>query len=92
MKFLFLLAIRSYWFLIPASKRRQCIFRESCSIFVYKETSTKGFLKGLDALKYRYQNCRSGFIVFDNPIDGKKLMSLPNQQIIQEKEIAERLL
>ncbi len=92
MKFLLLFAIRSYWFLIPESKRRQCIFRKSCSNFVYEETFKNGLLKGLSALKFRYQNCASGFIIFDNPIDGKKMMSLPNQQIIQENEIAKRFL
>jgi len=92
MKLILLFVIRSYWFLIPKSKRRQCIFRKSCSNFVYEETSKNGLLKGLKALKFRYQNCRGGFIIFDNPINGKKLMSLPNQQIINESEIAQRLL
>ncbi|GAA4278583.1 membrane protein insertion efficiency factor YidD [Aquimarina mytili] len=92
MKWILVITIQLYWYLIPESKRRRCIFRKSCSIYVYEETLKKGLISGLSALRYRYQNCRSGFIVFEDPISDKKLMLLPNQQIIEEKEIAERLI
>ncbi|WP_299897153.1 membrane protein insertion efficiency factor YidD [uncultured Aquimarina sp.] len=92
MKFLLLFAIKLYWFLIPKTKRRRCIFRKSCSNYVYEKTCEKGLISGLKVLRYRYLNCRSGFIIFDHPLNNEKLMLLPNQKIIEEKEIAERLI
>jgi len=92
MKNLLIIPIKLYWFLIPASKRRLCIFRKSCSNYVYEETSKKGFRSGIKALRYRYQNCRSSYILFNDPLSDEKLMLLPNQQIIKEKEISEELI
>ncbi|WP_378174264.1 membrane protein insertion efficiency factor YidD [Aquimarina sp. SS2-1] len=92
MKILLIIPIKLYWFFVAKSKRRRCIFRKSCSNYVYEETCKKGFISGLKALRYRYQNCRSDFIIFDHPINDQKLMLLPNQEIIEEKEISERLI
>lgn len=58
---------------------------------MFEKTVEQGFRKGLIALKYRYRNCRYGFEVFENPINGKIQMILPNRQIIDTKDIAERL-
>ncbi|WP_210148404.1 membrane protein insertion efficiency factor YidD [Chryseobacterium scophthalmum] len=90
MKYLLLLIIKSYWFIIPASKRRKCIFRKSCSKHVYEETTSKGIISGLKALKYRFENCRAGAQIFENPITGKLQITLLNNQILDEKEISER--
>ncbi|MBQ4819611.1 membrane protein insertion efficiency factor YidD [Aquimarina sp. MMG016] len=92
MKFLLLFLIKLYWFFIPKSKRRQCIFRKSCSNYIYEETSKKGLISGLKALRFRYQNCRSSYILINDPLSDEKLMLLPNQQIIEEKEIDIRLI
>lgn len=92
MKYLLLLIIKSYWFIIPASKRRKCIFRKSCSKHVYEETIGKGIISGLKALKYRFENCRSGAQIFENPITGKLQIILLNNQILDEKEISERFI
>jgi putative component of membrane protein insertase Oxa1/YidC/SpoIIIJ protein YidD len=61
MKFLLLLLIRTYWLLTPENKRRRCIFKESCSNFVYRITRTEGGTKGVSALKLRFQQCRPGY-------------------------------
>ena len=92
MRHLLLLAITVYWVVIPPGKRRKCLFRTTCSQYVFQITREKGFYKGLTALKFRFLNCRSGYHIFDHAVDGSKMMILPNGQGIPETEIAERLL
>lgn len=84
--------IQLYWKFIPASKRKKCIFRISCSTYIYQETKSKGFIGGVKAFRYRYQNCRNGFSTFTNPVDGTTQMLLPNHDVLKEDEIAERFL
>lgn len=81
-----------YWFFIPQSNRRKCIFKKSCSNYVFETTQKEGFIKGLKAFQFRYKNCRANFAIFQNPIDNKIQMILPSQIIINEEEIAERLV
>ncbi|MEZ4853760.1 membrane protein insertion efficiency factor YidD [Flavobacterium sp.] len=92
MKYSLILIVKLYWFLIPKNKRRKCIFKESCSKFVYEETSKNGFNSGIKAFLYRYNTCRAGFEIYTNPISGEQEMLLLNGEIIRNKEIAERLL
>ncbi|MGY0035746.1 membrane protein insertion efficiency factor YidD [Pedobacter sp. NJ-S-72] len=91
MKTLLILLIKFYWAIIPENKRRKCIFRTSCSQYVYQTAKKEGFYKGLMAFRYRFLTCRGGYHIFENPIDGYKIMVLPNGQVITEAEISERL-
>lgn len=61
-------------------------------MYVYEVIKAEGALKGLKAFTFRFKNCRSGYHLFNNHNDGCKIMILPNAQVIQEKEIAERLI
>jgi len=92
MKFLIILLIKFYWRVIPPAKRRKCIFRTSCSRYVYEETINNGFISGLKAFKYRFQNCRSDAYLIENPITKKRQIILPNHQILEEKEISKRFI
>ncbi|WP_133575544.1 membrane protein insertion efficiency factor YidD [Pedobacter metabolipauper] len=92
MKTLFLLGIRLYWIVVPKNKRRKCIFRTTCSQYVYQATIEEGFFKGLIALRYRFLNCRSGYQIFENSDGSGKMMVLQNGQILPEKEISERFI
>jgi len=92
MKYLILLIIQLYWFTKSKQRQPKCIFKKSCSRFVYEETLQNGFLKGLKAFNYRYKNCRSGFEIFRNPINNKIQALLPTNEIIVKEEIAERLI
>ncbi len=92
MKIILLLIIRIYWYIIPKGKRRKCIFKISCSQHVYKTTFQAGFLRGLIALRYRFLNCRGGFQIFENPLDGSKMMILPNAEVLMEDQISDRFL
>jgi uncharacterized protein len=91
MKFLLLGIIRTYWILVPEFRRRKCIFKNSCSNYVYEITEQKGFINGMRALKFRINNCKPEFDVFTNPITGQRQMILRDGQIVDENEIAERL-
>jgi hypothetical protein len=67
-------------------------FKKSCSNYVFEVTQKEGFIKGLKAFRFRYQNCRGNFVIFQNPIINKIQMILPSQMIIEREEIAERLI
>lgn len=88
MRLILLCIIRIYWVVVPASKRRKCVFKTSCSRYVFGITAENGFLKGIKALKYRYTNCRNGCAVFINPLNGNKQMLLPCGDIVDENEIS----
>ncbi len=92
MKHLILFAIKMYWSCIPPSKRKKCIFKKSCSNYVFEITQKEGFISGLKAFQFRYKNCRGNFAIFKNPINNKIQMILPSQMIIEREEIAERLI
>jgi putative component of membrane protein insertase Oxa1/YidC/SpoIIIJ protein YidD len=92
MKYLLLTLINWYWFLIPESKRRRCIFKKSCSNHVYDITKEKGFSEGIRALRFRFENCRAGFEIFTNPVDNKTQVILPSKIIVDSEEIADRIV
>lgn len=92
MKYLLLLIVKTYWFLIPKSKRKKCIFKKSCSKYVYDITLKKGGIEGLKALTFRIKNCRNNFEIFKNPFNEKIQMILPNQQIIDKEHISNHLI
>lgn len=91
MKIILLSTIRLYWLLIPISKRRKCIFKESCSRKVYEQTGLNGFISGLKTLSFRMKNCNSDFDVFTDSVTGNKKMILKTGVIVNESQIAERL-
>lgn len=92
MKHLILFAIKMYWSCIPPSKRKKCIFKKSCSNYVFEITRKEGFISGLKAFQFRYKNCRGNFTIFKNPITNKLQVLLPSQVIVETEEIAERLI
>lgn len=90
MKFVLLLSINAYWKLIPHRFRRPCIYKTTCSNYVYQETICGGFLMGLKALNLRFRTCRHGFEVFENPVDGTMQILLSNGEVLKQHEIADR--
>ena len=65
MRFILLVGIRIYW-MIPKIWRRECIFKESCSNYVYRITKRYGYKLGILALQKRYQKCRPGYYRITN--------------------------
>jgi len=56
-----LLAIRLYWIVWPARWRRSCLYRESCSRYVYRAAREAGLAAGFRALRERARTCRPGY-------------------------------
>lgn len=91
MKFVLLYLIRFYWFIIPESKRRKCIFNKSCSKHVYDSLVNNGLKKGIHELIFRIKNCQPEFDIFIDHETGRKKMLLKSGVIVDEEEIAQRL-
>ncbi len=90
MKVFLLLIIKLYWFLIPKSNRRKCLFKTSCSNYVYEETKTKGLFSGMRALKFRVQNCNSNYSLME--LNGRQVLITKTYQVFKEEEISKSIL
>jgi len=55
------MVIRAYWLVWPQRRRRRCIYRETCSKYVFRMTENFGLRAGLKALWQRYRSCRPGY-------------------------------
>ncbi|HYC27443.1 MAG TPA: membrane protein insertion efficiency factor YidD [Chitinophagaceae bacterium] len=79
MRLLLLFLVRCYW-LIPKSYRRKCIFKESCSHFVYNTIKEQGVRKGLLAFRQRTRQCRPGYVIYQ--IDKQEWVILNDRSVI----------
>jgi putative component of membrane protein insertase Oxa1/YidC/SpoIIIJ protein YidD len=91
MKYFIILAIKLYWRLIPASKRNKCLFSESCSKYVYKQTMERGFWTGIQSFKLRYRQCRPGYRLSHVQHIGP-VMHLADGSIVRENEFSSFIL
>ena len=85
MQKLLLMAIRIYW-KIPTRLHEKCIFRESCSHYVYRMAKEHGFKAGIKALRERNDLCRPGYVVYCS--EGRYYLQTASGRIIDEKDIA----
>ncbi|WP_083253217.1 membrane protein insertion efficiency factor YidD [Flavivirga aquatica] len=90
MKHLLIIIIKLYWKFIPESKRRKCLFKKSCSNYVYEVTESKGLLHGLKALKIRINNCHPNYNLIE--VHGEKLLITNSNNIFKQSEISETIL
>ena len=90
MKWPFLIIIKLYWKIIPEKKRRSCLFKESCSHYVYRHTTEYGFFSGIIALKLRVKKCRKGYQLYSGNTGFE--MKLADGSIIKEEEISPNIL
>ena len=79
MRYLLLLIIKIYWKVIPENKRNKCLFKESCSKYVFRITKSKGLIGGLIILKTRFQDCRPGYTFLE--IEGEEYLITSNHKI-----------
>ncbi|MCG3154193.1 MAG: hypothetical protein DKINENOH_00787 [bacterium] len=61
MQRLILCSIRLYRRVIPAERRRRCLFRESCSQHIERIAREQGGLAALKAFLARARRCRPGY-------------------------------
>lgn len=92
MKYALLIIIKIYWFIIPEGKRRSCLFCESCSQFVYRETEEKGFIIGVMAFRNRYNSCRPGYEIIRIESENAIMMKLSSGEILQENSISKTIV
>lgn len=90
MKYILLLVIKLYWIAVPPSKRKKCIFRESCSAYVWRITSSEGFVSGIKAFLFRNKHCCPGYAIYK--YRNRYELKTVNGLILKEGEIAEWLL
>lgn len=90
MKLLLLILIKFYWLVFPEKRRRRCLFKETCSHYVYRNTAESGFFKGAAALWLRIKKCRKGYHLYTG-LNGFEI-ELADGSVIKEDEIAPRLL
>jgi putative component of membrane protein insertase Oxa1/YidC/SpoIIIJ protein YidD len=89
MKYVLLIIIWIYWRIIPEKKRRRCLFKESCSCFVYRITATKGAKEGILALNERFHQCRSGYKLLQSKNNIE--LHLKDGTVIKGDEISQNL-
>lgn len=92
MKYFLLIAIKCYWLIFPANKRRMCLFKKSCSRFVYENTLKYGFVSGSKALWYRYKTCRPGYIIYVNKHTNSTEVILCNHETIPADDVSLTIL
>ncbi len=90
MKYLLLTIIKFYWKYIPESKRRKCLFKTSCSNYVYKKTKNEGLVSGLKALKFRIKNCNSNYHI--TSVNNELLLITSTSKVFTEQEINQSFL
>ena len=90
MKVILLLFIKCYWVVIPKNKRRKCLFKTSCSHYVYQQTKVKGFQAGLRALQFRIQNCHPQHQIID--CGDEKILITKTNKIVREGELSDFVL
>jgi len=90
MKYLLLISIKIYWSLIPKTIRGECLFKKSCSHYVFDTTNSKGLIAGLSAIRFRFDHCRSSYSLMNSP-DGLLLISAKNK-VFKTHEIDKRIL
>jgi len=89
MKYLLLLVIKFYQTFAPKKYRGKCLFKESCSTFVYRITKNEGFKSGFKALMYRYHNCRPGYHL--SVENGMELLRTIENEVIEKSLINDRI-
>jgi putative component of membrane protein insertase Oxa1/YidC/SpoIIIJ protein YidD len=77
--------IEYYWKKTPASQRRVCIHRISCSRAVYDSLSSFGFWRGVKTYIARRNSCNAHYIISAS-IDGV-FIKTKNGVILSESEI-----
>lgn len=90
MRVVLILLIRLYWIFIPKNTRKICLFRESCSNYVYRITKQEGFYKGLTALHYRILRCKPNYSIIKR--NNEFELKLNDDSIVSENQISIYLL
>ncbi len=75
-------SIEYYWNTRPENQRKICIYRITCSRYVYNEFENNGLIEGIRAYFYRMKSCNHGY-----KLSLKKDMLLTGMKIKTQQEI-----
>jgi putative component of membrane protein insertase Oxa1/YidC/SpoIIIJ protein YidD len=92
MKWVILTIIKVYWQLIPAYRRKHCLFKETCSSHVYRVIVEQGVLKGCKAFLLRWRQCRPGYQILLDSSDKGLVIKLVDNTIICSDLISPNIL
>jgi uncharacterized protein len=92
MKWILLKSIEFYWRYVPDSLKGICLFRESCSRYVYRSLKDNGFKEGYRALKYRFDVCRMPFSIEEDSHAKRTVLHLCNGDCVDEMSINPHLM
>ena len=90
MRWVLMGAIKLYWIIAPASLRQRCIFKITCSKYVYETTRKFGLIEGLRSFWKRWRQCRAGYNVEYS--DSQFRVKLRDGTIIDSAYIAQDVL
>lgn len=90
MKLLLIILIRFYWLVVPEKLKRVCLFKESCSNYVYRITLADGFFEGLNGLRKRMRQCSSEYRLYTSKNGFEVLLS--DRTIVNQEEISPELI
>jgi len=86
MKYSLLFAIKVYQKFLRNHLGKTCLFKETCSNYVYRKTKEEGFVKGLGCLMFRIKNCRPNYYVTSR--NGVILLITNQKEVVTEQEIS----
>jgi putative component of membrane protein insertase Oxa1/YidC/SpoIIIJ protein YidD len=90
MKQLILFSVEIYWRLTSPTRRRPCLFRETCSQHVHRVTREEGAVKGVIAFGQRFRRCRLGYAVeFDGQTE--PVLRLSDRSVAQTVALSESM-
>jgi hypothetical protein len=75
---------------VPENRRRKCLFKTSCSQYIYRKTKERGLREGLRAFYFRMQNCNSNYQIIE--VDGEKILVTKTSKLFREKDLNEFIL
>jgi hypothetical protein len=90
MSLVFRIIIQIYWKILPKEKRRVCLYKVSCSNYIYNILKSKGFVSGLKSMIYRLRNCNNNYEIFND--NGFYYIRTSRGLIIKEDEMSESIL
>jgi len=90
MKYILLILIKIYQSFVPKRLRSKCLYKESCSNYVFRLTKENGFFAGIGALKYRINNCNPQYFIVKDK--GDILLITAQNEIIEEEFISKNVM
>ena len=89
MKYILITIITLYWKFVPESRRRKCLFKRSCSKYVYDILKKEGFSQGIRALLFRIRNCNPKYFILT--INNEKVLVSATNRVFKLEELNETL-